>query len=418
MEKPAAIIPGLTKYFYATWRRLLGAHVIYNFTAFVLLTPLLTLLLRLFIATSGEAALADEDILFFVLRPTGLVTLILLGALFSAISSLEHAALMTIGFGATHGQHIQYMDALAFATRRAWSVLRLTFQVIARLLLYATPFLAVNVLIFLLLLTNYDINYYLFEKPPVLWIAAASIALVSTAMVIILLRVIAGWVFALPLLLFRNISPSHALRSSTRESAGKRASIIGWLVAWLLSWAVLAGAASGMTGAIGVFLVPRLVGTIGLFSLTLGVVLLLGVFLNAAVAFVNVSTLSLLIVQLYHAAGLDTSFDFTNARMINPLSTPKNFRISGRLALWGCTGAVVIASFFAYALIEGINLEDRVQIVAHRGASAAAPENTLVAVERAIVDGADWVEIDVQETADGKIVVIHDSDMKKSPERV
>ena len=39
-------------------------------------------------------------------------------------------------------------------------------------------------------------------------------------------------------------------------------------------------------------------------------------------------------------------------------------------------------------------------IIAHRGASLTAPENTLAAVERAIEDGADWVEIDVQETAD------------------
>ena len=42
-----------------------------------------------------------------------------------------------------------------------------------------------------------------------------------------------------------------------------------------------------------------------------------------------------------------------------------------------------------------------------------APENTLVAIQAAIDAGADWVEIDVQETADGEIVVIHDSDLKK-----
>jgi glycerophosphoryl diester phosphodiesterase len=47
------------------------------------------------------------------------------------------------------------------------------------------------------------------------------------------------------------------------------------------------------------------------------------------------------------------------------------------------------------------------------GASSVAPENTLAAVKQAIEDGADWVEIDVQETADGEVVVTHDSDFMK-----
>ena len=34
-------------------------------------------------------------------------------------------------------------------------------------------------------------------------------------------------------------------------------------------------------------------------------------------------------------------------------------------------------------------------------------------MERAIADGADWVEVDVQETTDGEVVVVHDSDFMK-----
>mgnify|MGYP003407079231 CR=1 FL=1 len=45
--------------------------------------------------------------------------------------------------------------------------------------------------------------------------------------------------------------------------------------------------------------------------------------------------------------------------------------------------------------------------IAHRGASAEAPENTLAAIRRAIELGAPWVEVDVQACADG-LVVIHD----------
>ncbi|HIX76474.1 MAG TPA: glycerophosphodiester phosphodiesterase [Candidatus Fusicatenibacter merdavium] len=50
----------------------------------------------------------------------------------------------------------------------------------------------------------------------------------------------------------------------------------------------------------------------------------------------------------------------------------------------------------------------RVKIFAHRGASAYAPENTLEAFQLAMNQGADGIELDVQLTKDGELVVIHD----------
>lgn len=51
--------------------------------------------------------------------------------------------------------------------------------------------------------------------------------------------------------------------------------------------------------------------------------------------------------------------------------------------------------------------------IAHRGASAIAPENTLAAIRRAIELGAPWVEVDVQACADG-LVVIHDDTLERT----
>jgi len=53
-------------------------------------------------------------------------------------------------------------------------------------------------------------------------------------------------------------------------------------------------------------------------------------------------------------------------------------------------------------------------IIGHRGASAAAPENTMVAFERAIAAGADGIEFDVQLARDGVPVVIHDASLKRT----
>ncbi|MET9659534.1 glycerophosphodiester phosphodiesterase family protein [Streptomyces sp. NPDC006510] len=53
-------------------------------------------------------------------------------------------------------------------------------------------------------------------------------------------------------------------------------------------------------------------------------------------------------------------------------------------------------------------------VFAHRGASAYAPENTLAAVDKADTLGFDWVENDVQFTKDGVLVVVHDTDLKRT----
>lgn len=56
---------------------------------------------------------------------------------------------------------------------------------------------------------------------------------------------------------------------------------------------------------------------------------------------------------------------------------------------------------------------DKVTITAHRGDCSGAPENTLAAFELAIENGADIIELDVRQTKDGEIVVMHDENLKR-----
>jgi glycerophosphoryl diester phosphodiesterase len=55
----------------------------------------------------------------------------------------------------------------------------------------------------------------------------------------------------------------------------------------------------------------------------------------------------------------------------------------------------------------------KVAVVAHRGASREAPENTLSAIRLAIAHGVDACEVDVQATADGVLVLLHDGDLAR-----
>lgn len=62
----------------------------------------------------------------------------------------------------------------------------------------------------------------------------------------------------------------------------------------------------------------------------------------------------------------------------------------------------------------GVRSTPGVAVIAHRGASATAPENTLAAVRAAVAAGADHVEVDVQRTGDGALVVAHDTGLGRT----
>ena len=57
---------------------------------------------------------------------------------------------------------------------------------------------------------------------------------------------------------------------------------------------------------------------------------------------------------------------------------------------------------------QNLNENKKILIIAHRGASKLAPENTLKAFQTAIDLGADYIEFDVRKSKDGEIVIMHD----------
>jgi len=56
----------------------------------------------------------------------------------------------------------------------------------------------------------------------------------------------------------------------------------------------------------------------------------------------------------------------------------------------------------------------KIKVVAHRGASGYAPELTFAAFSKAIEMGADSIEVDVHQSADGKIVIFHDQTLDRT----
>lgn len=77
----------------------------------------------------------------------------------------------------------------------------------------------------------------------------------------------------------------------------------------------------------------------------------------------------------------------------------------------------LIISFFIRKFLD-IELKKKIILIAHRGASNTAPENTLKAFTMAIELDADYIEFDVRISKDGELIIIHDPDVFRTTHKL
>lgn len=91
-------------------------------------------------------------------------------------------------------------------------------------------------------------------------------------------------------------------------------------------------------------------------------------------------------------------------------------KLSSRRRALGCLAIAVAIPLLFYGLQIALRKPAAapVQVIAHRGGPAYAPENTLAAFQNAITQGVDYLEFDVQMSRDGELVVIHDETVNRT----
>jgi glycerophosphoryl diester phosphodiesterase len=387
-----------------------AADLLFKGLAYVLLTPLISLLFRGFLRASGRVVLADVDIAQFFLHPLGWLTLVTVGGGLIGVWALEQGVLMTINHAAQHGQALPVDAALRFILGKAAGVFSLASRAVARLVPLTAPFLLMVGGLYWWLLTDHDINYYLSAKPPKFWVAVVLIASVLSVMAALLLRAAVNWSVALQLYLFENVPPRECLRMSRNRVFGSRKAIATWIVIWFGLNLLISSAISGTVLLIGRLVMPATTHSLPLFLVTLALLLCLWGAAHLAGTLLSILSLASLQSQFYLRFGRPQAFVPIRARGIAP--TWFRWLTAWRVGA-GIVIAVLLATLVGANAVRGLSGEDRVEITSHRGASAKAPENTLASVRQAIKDETDWVEIDVQESKDGVVIVAHDSDLKK-----
>ncbi len=396
------------------WWALGGTVLLYTALATVVLLPLIGLFLRVLIARTHGAAVADVEIAwFFFTTGPGVVALLLVSALLAAVTALEQACLMSVGLGQARGTVPRVRDAFAHAAARTAPILGLTLRLVLRVMMVIVPFALVSGAAYWGLLHRHDINYYLAARPTEFWAAAAIVGAAAAACIVSIIKKALDWMLILPLILFEGMTPRAAFSESARRMGGHRGAALSSLAVWALLALALPLALTPAMQALGRWLAPAfgesMAGMLSFVGFIAVIWLIVAFILSVFVA----AVFALICVRWYVATAPSGDLALPS-RLREHDELAVNHRHVSWLALVVILAlAVPAAAGAAYALMQNVWTDRAVLVIAHRGASEDAPENTLAAFRRAGVEHADYVELDVQESSDGVVLVAHDSDLMK-----
>jgi glycerophosphoryl diester phosphodiesterase len=414
---PAAQLRGIVRRTFADlWRvlpDLLWYSLVFAALSFAVLSPLVAWLVNRFAATSGKAAVGNFDIITFLATPQGLTIGMAILTLSLALLFADVAGLIAISFGAAQQRRVSYSEALRFVAVRLGRLLRASFATLLILILAALPFVLAIAGVAWWKLSEHDINFYLDVQPPEFWSAVRWGAVLATLGAATAIFVSVPLMFVLPVALLEGLPLRRAITRSFQLATGNRQRILLLLVAWLGLWQLVSLLVNGAVYALGHWLVYEAGDRLTLLVPALGGVTALSVLGNVAVATAATLVGSGLLAHLYLDACQRRGLATEPFAHLPSLADRPQWKLSRRTPFVLSLVAIGIAAFAIWQVLENVEWEDHVGNSAHRGASLAKPENTLGAVRRAIEDGATHIEIDVQRTSDGQIVLAHDADMMR-----
>jgi glycerophosphoryl diester phosphodiesterase len=419
MDHPAGtveILSNVYRDFRKTWIHLFAFNFLSGLIAFVFLGPIIGWIVGTLIASAGYQVLVNEEILAFFLSVRGAVTLLLI--LVSAIvtGAANLAGMMIIGAGARLGKSVTIVQAVVLVLRRLPRGLGTAVIQVVAILLFLIPFGAIGALTFQIMTTGHDINYLLAETPPRFWIGVGIGGILLAGVVFLSYFLFTRWIFSLPVIVFEGLQGSGALRRSSHLARRKRMRTVLLGLGWGAVWLVLHILVGTVVDATGDLLFPQLGNHLHLVLPAAAALIGFYVVAELFLLYLGPAVASLLLAGLYvdlrrrendpltATAGLDLerATEFPSRRKLS------------RVAYW-LTAALMIAGSTGMGLVmlSRVELNDDVAITAHRGSSLRAPENSLSSIRLAIDEGADYVEIDVQNTADGIVVLTHDRDLRR-----
>lgn len=394
-------------------RALAEFEIIFKLLTFLVAVPLFSGCVRLTMAVTGYRYLTVENILSFAVHPVTIVSFLALLLVMTAYTMFDIATVIIILDQSCQNRKIRLTDVIRLSARKCVGMLHLKSLSLTFFTLFLIPFL--NLGLASGVISTIQVPGFIQD-----YIQKNHIMLVLfIALVISLAALLLRWLYSLHFLVLEDIPFKEARKRSRRLGAGRHVRDLFSLVAMQLVISL------GFLGCvlIGILLIMAVDGMLERFALLNSLVSTI-IWMFIALSVVVFLSLSMPIGY----AGISVLFYAHKQECgeeIRGLELSRGDGGSGDRSRMRAIGvgiaiaALILGVAFTYGLQLGkynLNIEyaRTTEVTAHRGASVDYPENTMSAFAGASELGADWIELDVQQTKDGQIIVIHDTNFRRT----
>ena len=365
-------------------------------------TPVLALLLKLTMKLSGINYLNDENLLIYLKHPATITVIIVMLFFYAFFSFVELSALAAC-FSCFEKKQRIFTGGMFRTGIRS----------------FVKAFKGSGIFAFLgymavMPLAQFSLSSGMFMAPlmPVLKRIFSSVngALGVVAYVLIqllfIIFIISGC-YSIHYLILTRSSFGECLKKSKEKMEGQRFSMVFKLLGFSLAVMLFIAVTTFGISFIIVYVIKGLKANAA-FGMSLRILRYAWNVFTAISAFVSAPVVMSWLTHKFMKDNEGETFELPNKR-----EHKMRLRHSAVIVVILIASALVMNLSYLKALYQGnvdinVGVLTRTQVTAHRGFSHVAPENTLPAFQAAIDSGADYIELDVQLTADDQLVVFHD----------
>ncbi len=397
-----------TKLVFYNWKPLAWFEIIYKLASVVFFVPLLLGMFNLAMKLTGYSYLTMENIFSFISKPVTLAMLVVILVLAAIYAMIDISATVFVIDQSKQEKTVTLGQIVSFSVKnsiRVWLPKNILLVPVVLLLL---PFVSIGLASGFF--STVSIPEFILD-----YIKANTLLSSLFAVAVVLLTLVAvRWLYAFFYFTLEGCNFQEARKKSVRLGKGKRVRDFSQLLVMQVIFAlvyivfllllILAAFFAGKLFS-GIFLLKWLGSTL----VWLAVVLAL-----AIIAALSVPLGYSCIAILYYRRKEEVQEPVIHAEAPQVRVNPRFQKFSKAATTILAVVVAVVSLTLGYLLSTGkINPEIEylrtMEVTAHRGASAFYPENTMAAFVGAKEMGADWIELDVQQSKDGQIFVAHDT---------
>lgn len=394
------------------WRTLAGFELLYKILSMAVFTPFFWGIFNFVMYITGYEYLTIENIIPFLLNPVTAAALFILFLCMAVYTMIDISAVIFILDQSFQGKKTGIIYAIKYAVKNAAKVFHRKNIFVAFIVLFLIPFLNIGVAssyVSSISIPEFIMEFIIGNK--YLFVAFICVLLLLSALLL-------KWLYAFHYFTLEGCDFKEARRKSAKLSIGNRIKdllvLSGVQFFFYIIYFIMV-----LAGVLFAVFLSSFFSKLKLAMIISASVVWVFLLVSFLIAFALGTPVSYACISILFY-GHKQKIQEETIHIKQPLYKVDNkrlrtLRLAGFLLF---TVSVAFCSFYLYGLYNdktSIQIEHvrTMEVTAHRGASRNYPENTMAAFKGAKKLGAGWIELDIQQSRDGQVFVMHDTNFKR-----